>query len=258
MNSEGKWTSTLAHFYYFTGAIYYLYEWLLVFGLASLVASGTAWWFSAPTLTAVFLVFSLALLVSGISFWRKIVKVELCSHNPGLRVDRMAIAYRLDGDRESSYVREVDVEVLFPADKYQATFYWTGQGKVTTSPLKGAIKVEVIEHTSNAHDICRVYFGDTLPKGKKHNFAYKMHFSDATHPVRPFLGHNVNSPLKELTMKVQLLPNQEIKQYKRQFFINTTANLPLWEQIVPVNNPENRLLEWTIPKPKLYYYRITW
>ena len=256
MSSEGKWVSKLAHLYYITGAAYYLYEWLLALGFIGLITSGALWRLSTPILTANFLIISVVLIISGISFWRKYYAIRMVSHNPMLQINSITIDYRIDNDRESCCTRELDVKALYPVDMYQAVFYWTGQGKVSASPVKNIASVDTV---ANSHDICRVHFKETLPKGKKLNFAFKMKFFDATRPVRPFLGHSIDAPLKKLVLKVQLPSPQTIGEYKRQTFINSNANLPLWEETVSVVNPESRNIEWAVNKPKYgYYYRLSW
>jgi hypothetical protein len=225
-----------------------------------LLATGTFAFLEAPILTAVALVFSLFALVLGISFWRKLAKARLCSQNPALRIDRIEVDYRLLTERSSDYVRKVKAKVLFPVECYQAQFHWTGHGKVSSFPVKGATHVEVVLQPRSVYDICRVHFGETFPRRKEHEFIYRQEFSEATEPVRPFLGHTMDSPLcSELVLRVHLLPDQEVKKFKRQFFVDAFSNLHLWEEEVIVDNPRNRDLEYVIAKPKYhYYYRIVW
>jgi hypothetical protein len=258
--AHGKWTGWLARSYYTSGLLYYGYKWFLALGGLGLLTSGTFFFFfQAPILTAVSLVLSLFALLLGMSFWRKIAKVRLASLNPGLRIERIIVDYRLLGERASDYVREVQAVAVFPTEYYQARFNWSGHGKVSPSAVDGATHVEVSQHPGSVYDICRVHFGESLGKSAKRKFVYRLQLSDGTQPVRPFLGHTVDSPIsKELVLRVHLMPNQEIKHYKRQFFISATSNLHLWEEEVPVN-PQNRLLEWSIPKTMHhYYYRLSW
>lgn len=156
MKAHGKWSGFLARFYYATGSIYYAYHWFIALGGLSMLASGTFVYFKAPVLTAIFLVLALFALVLGISFWRKIAKVRLCSLNPGLRIKRLAVDYRLLTETSADYVREVTAKVLFPVDNYQARFNWTGHGKVDGSALKGAKSVEITEHLGSIYNVCRV------------------------------------------------------------------------------------------------------
>lgn len=103
------------------------------------------------------------------------------------------------------------------------------------------------------------FFDETLPKGQEHDFIYRLRLHDGTNLARPFLGHTVDSPVEELVLRVNLMPSQEVKMYKRQFFISAASNLALWEEEVLVDNPQNRQLEWVIPDAKHhFYYRLSW
>lgn len=257
--AHGKWTSWLSRFYYISGSIYYGYHWFLILGGVSVVASGILGYLKEwPVWSGILLVLGLAGITAGISFWRRLAKFRLQSHNPGLNLKKVVIDYSFKDATNCDYTRGVIADVIFPTEYYEARFHWSGQGAAHGKALKGAVKVEIYDHQSSVDNVCRVHFGDTLPKGTTHHFIYQLELRNAPKPIRPFLGHTVDAAMDELVLRVYLLPNHGIKQYKRQFFISCDSNLHLWEDVIPIENPGNNLLDWTIPKPGNYYYRISW
>lgn len=256
---HGAWTSSLALFYYISGSLYYGFHWFLIFGGASFLASGILAYFKkAPFLIPVLCLFGLAGAICGISFARKLAKLRLRSHNPALEIKEITVDYIVRDDRNCEYSRVVTVRARFPVEYYQALFNWTGQGGVTPVALKGVKDVDVFDHSKGVDNVCQVHFGDTLPKGREHTFAYRLILENAQQPVRSFLGHTVDSPTKGLALKVHLPATHQVRQYKRQIFISSKDNLHLWEETVFLQDPQDKVLEWVVPHVMNYYYRISW
>jgi hypothetical protein len=259
MKAHGKWTGFVARFYYATGSIYYAYHWFLILGGVGLLASGVMGYLRIPIFTAVSLTSALFLIALGIAFARRIAKVRLSSHNPALKILSIKIDYRLTSVASSEYVREIQAQVLFPVESYESQFHWTGQGHTVGNAIKGVTSVDILDHSGSSDDICRVHFGEVLPAGKLYDFIYGISCSDASRPVRPFMGHTVDSPLKELSLCVRLLPDHQVRSYKRQIFLNSKSNLHLWEEIVTIENPNCNELNWVVPHPQHnLYYRLSW
>jgi hypothetical protein len=258
MKDHGKWSSNLSLLYYITGFVYHLYQWFLILGGVSFIAGGISSYFKEPILTGLFVSLGLAGCVLGLSFGRRLVKLRHQSHNPAIHLQKTVINYDFIDPTSVDFLEDVTAKIVFPVEYYEIKFNWSGLGKVTGEPVKNVLSVEVSDHQTSVDNICRVHFSETLPTKQIHHFIYKLHFSNATKPIRHFLGRTVYATMAELTLRVKLLPNHGFTQYKRQFFISCDSNLHLWEQIVSIDNPQEQLLEWTIPNPQNYYYRISW
>jgi hypothetical protein len=97
-----------------------------------------------------------------------------------------------------------------------------------------------------------------MPKSKTEEFWYRLRLNDAHNRARPFLGYTVDSPIKELVLRVGFPAGSAARVYKRQRFVNASSEIPVFEQEMIRPDGEN-WIEWTIPQPRFgYFYQLTW
>jgi len=259
MKATGTWTSRLLFVYYVVSATYYVYYLAFVAGGISLIFSAVGFVHLQPSASSWSgLAVSTILFVTGLASWRKNVKARLFGLNPCLHIHEVEIDYTMIDERNCDYNRAVAVKAAYPVDHYKAHFHWSAQGNATGVPIEGVSKIEINTVDASFFDECFVKFDRKLNIGDKHHFKYGLTLRGGHQAVRPFLGHNVDVPLRRLRLKVSFPANFRLKCYRKQFFVNRSSELPLWEEITDCNNNIQSQAEWEIRPQKGYYYRIWW
>lgn len=252
--SQGHWLNWFARAYYVTGLFYYLYKWIFLLGVLGLI--GTL--FSrTPVVASVIATLSVAAILIGISFWRRSVRIQFSSLNPALRIHAITLDYTCISDTEYEYVRTVEARAIYPIDHYSAKFKWSSEGVVSAAPLSGVKKVEIIDPPADLFNMCRVMFDRPLSKSSSHTFSYKLTLTKAQSPVKKYLGHRVEAPGNRIQIKIKF--NNPVGEYRRQIFMNPASEIPMWEEVVVVNDGWRKEISWDIPKAMYgYYYRMSW
>lgn len=256
---HGKWLSWVARVYYLLGTAYYSYHLLFLLGITGVTTAILLRVKSGPIVASVITTVSVFSLLVAVSFWRKVVRLQFMSPNPSLHIKRIIVDYHYMDPLNCDYVRTVEAVALYPTDRYCAKFKWSSDGQVTGEALAGAKKVDVSEQSTSMFNMCRVEFERMLTKNQTLTFSYRLKLRDARKPVKRFLGHVVDLPTKMLTLTVKLPQNEEVKEYRKQLFISTESEIPLWEETQIVAEPWKKEIGWEIPKAKQgCVYRISW
>lgn len=207
--------------------------------------------------TAFVTVLSLCALVTGFVFWRKTLTFRFHSQNPNIRVDKMEIEYTILDRNKCDYVRTVEFKALVPVDQYVTRFHWTGDGKVSPVLLSGAQSVVVEDHPKGAEPVCIIKLGKMLNAGDSHRISYKLQFRDATKPVKPYLGFDTDTHIKELVQCVRFNDPAPTK-FKNQIFASRLSEIVLQEWEFDVDADWKKEARWSLRAIPRNYYRVAW
>lgn len=254
--SHPRWVNWTARVYYVIGCAYYVYHWLITLGLTGLAAVGVL--NMGPVISSTVTTVSIITIIAGISFWRRMVRIQFTSLNSGLHITEMTIDYEYKNPTECHYMRSLKVRALRPVDRYRSKFKWSSEGDITEDVVRGAKKVTTSDHSTSAFSICQVDFARPLVTNESLEFTYILHLRCAKRTVKQYLGHTVDAPIDKLIMKVRLGEGCIGTAFRKQLFINSTGECPLKEDIVEITQYE-RDVEWHIPNAQAgYYYQISW
>jgi hypothetical protein len=258
-NQNMRWVNWTARAYYVVGTIYYVYHWVLIVGAAGLTTAAVlSWRHAPPVVSSAITTVSIVAIMAGISFWRRIVRIQLASQNPGLRVKGMKVDYHYRSPTECDCFRTLRVKALHSVDHYRARFKWSSEGTLRVEVMRGAKNAELSDHSVSLFNMCQINFERPLTKNEEAEFSYKLSLQNADKPIKLYLGHTVDAPIRELRLKVRLPANYAGKQFRKQMFMNPAAETPLKEEMVPISQAEHEI-EWYIPNAQAgYYYCIRW
>lgn len=219
------WVNWSARAYYVIGLLYYVHGWLIVFGFGGLLVGAPFLALSGSPILANVLAggvttASIAAILAGVSFWRRSVRIRLASVNPALAVHEMQITYTYETETDCEYVRSVKIKALSPTSHYRAKFRWSSHGNLSEEIIEGASRIEVSDQSTSLSNLCTITFARALTKPETLKLAYRMRLTQATQPVKRFLGHTTDAPIKHLTLKVRLGQRIQAKAFVKHIFLS--------------------------------------
>lgn len=263
--SRSRWDTLASRITYYLGALFYLYQWFLLLGIAGTISSVVPQiraLLSDNSATYGFLL-SVGVSVWGVMLWLKADSQRHRGYNPGLEILQVEDIYASKDNYSYTYTKKVTARALqHGVNSYTFKFQWTGTGTI-------AARVGDTHHTIQLLDerlgfLSRettVYFERPLRRREMIALTFHLDLTDTGHTARPFLQGTVFDPIKgKIIFRVQFLrsSNSKPSKYKRAIFVSAVTNIPVWEEEVNLP-PESYEASWEVRKPRpSYAYRITW
>lgn len=257
---HGRWVNVAARVYYVFGALYYLYHWLIIFGAGGLLVALFSHSASRNQIAFYALSPSLTALIWGLVIWSKRKTVEIQSQNPALYEMELHSTYILHGGGRYHYDRSLKVKARYDGvDHYTAKFTWSGgHGVQPNVHAQGPHTVTVMRAERDYQSVARINFQRPLRKGEVLDFMYSLELNDPQGQAKPFLAHTVYHRTDKVWLTIRFDTPPAIRFFTRQIFLSTSADIPMFEEVVNVP-PNATTLEWQIARPRIgYRYKIIW
>lgn len=256
---HNRWVTVGAHLYYWMGAAYYAYHWLIIAGGLGILAtalgtyflSWTGLWWAVGALSVVTL--GAGLLVYFYN-WR----ARYRNINAGLKIMVSHSVYTIMASGHYQYWRELTVVAATDGvDHFTHLFNWTGQGNILPSAPNG-FHPELSDDPLSAKRRLRIYFDRPRRKGERFVVQYQMDMTDTGARARPFLRTTMHEKARRIVSEVRFEGTDCPERYTRSIFMSDVAEIPVHEEVITVNRGETSLA-WEVKKPRLdYSYRISW
>lgn len=258
---HGKWETVAARVYYVVGLSYYVYHWLLLGGAGGLAVGIFTHAIHRNYITFAIAPVSISLLIWGVVLWSKKKATEFLSHNPGLHEKLSDSTYTILENNRYRFNRKLIVQARHGGvDHYKGKFRWSGGGTVEAVLASSAPHhVTLSRQPHDIHMICRIDFERPLLKGEVLEFNYALEMEDLHHTAEQFVSHSIYYRTDRLVSRVRLEPPPPLLRfYRRQILASPTADMPIFEEQVNLQDGREEL-NWEVKNPRIgYRYKIVW
>jgi hypothetical protein len=258
---HGKWVTVAARVYYVIGLTYYAYHWLVIIGAGGVVLGLFTHAINRNYITFAVAPVSISLIIWGLALWSKKRATEFLSHNPGLHEKLSDSTYTILRDNRYRFSKKLVVYARQGGvDHYKGKFIWSGGGPMVALPnVSAPHHVTLTRQANDFHSVCRVDFERPLRKGEELEFTVAIELEDRNHTAKPFHAHTIYYRTDRLIIRVQLEnPPPDLRFYRRQLLASSTADMPIYEERVNIQNPQEELF-WEVKNPRIgYRYRVIW
>jgi hypothetical protein len=259
---QGKWFGLTSRFYYASGALYYLYRWVIITGAFGILTSTIPAYYKQYWLLFIIIQPAIAVFIWGTVLWIRTGKYQLQGNNPNLKDLLVERTYTVLGDRKYEYYRKVITQALETgADHYTIKFWWSGKGKTECRVSNPHQKIQLSKQPHGNFTVCRVTFERPLKKGETEEINFHINFLDEKGKPRSFLLHDTHDKIRKLVLKVRVPINDPTQAHTKQCFMSPVSEIPMWEakdqQFVIGSGYKEA--SWEIPRPRFgYRYQICW
>lgn len=258
MKGTNHWANIGVRLYYIIGFFYYVYQWFIIAGgiaflasLAGAYAFGAYFWW-------VFAAFvSLVLFAVGIAIWFSNWRKRYKGVNPGLKILSSHSVYKVLGDHNYEYHRELEVLAsMHGVEHFTHAFRWTGDGEL--SVFANGNRAELTDDPKSLNKRLRVYFDRPRARGDRFKISYSLRMTDHGGDARRCLRTTIHEKVRTLTMEVSFRQEDCPATLKKGIYMSDISEIPVYEEEYSVGRGNNSI-SWTIRKPRFdYNYCISW
>lgn len=262
-NTKGKsWYSWAARIHHMLGAIYYTYKVALTMSGVGVLYSIIEFYHTQPQISLIGYIVSLpslGLFVWCVYVWLESNRKQLASYNPGLVHREVENTYTIKNKKSYVYAKQVTVKPLYTGiNLYKHKFWWPKDGEIISKPDNPKDKIDVYPDHRSPKTVCDVKLGKPLNRKEYTVIAYKLFFAYVKEPPPPYFYHISCVPIEKLIMRVIFPEHLNITAYRRQVFLNISADVPMWEEAVSLGlDAKEAIFEVIRPIPDLCY-KISW
>lgn len=258
---HGKWVTFAARVYYVIGLTYYLYHWLLIAGAGGLAIGVVTHAINRNHITFGLAPLSVSLLLWGIALLARKRALEFQSHNPGLQEKLSDSTYTVRADNSYYFSRRLIVQAKHDGvDHYVGKFRWSGGRHITAVPAASyPHRVTLSPQPHDIHMICRIDFERPLRKKEVLEFSYALEMRDIEGTAEQFISNSIYYRSEKVITRVRLdTPPPNLRYYRRQILASNTADMPIYEERVNLQDGNEELF-WEVKNPRIgYRYKIIW
>jgi hypothetical protein len=259
-HGNSNWDSILARIYYMLGAAYYFVHWIGLLGIASLITSLIS--ILTQRVAVAVVLFAIGAILVGAAAGLAIIspRRRLRGANPRLRIHSIEEIYTIIRNNRFDSTRELKVQALGDGiDSYIDKFIWSGSGNIIPRIDRPAgAQANVEDEPLGYRKILRVRFPRPLRRNETMVLRYTLELEDTAQSARPFLGVGMTEwKVGTLTLRVIWKANIPA-EYKRQMFLSNTSDIPVFEEVIPLNRTCREAI-WVIQRPRAHWeFRIVW
>ena len=248
-----RWHSYPAAIHHGLGLAYYVYEWLVLFGLISGLAAFIAR--NSPTHLVILTVLSTILIAGGALAGITLSVKRLHFVNPNLSIESLVDTYSVHENGLYLFEKKITVKASNQGvDSFRNRFKWTGTGGMELLLEPSSVGTITTELRDDVWDMLKITFKQSLMRRQQISFTIRFTLHDKDRTAKPVFRKFVDDYYPHgFTMRV-LLPRQPKRVFKELY---AGARVPIPSERKEMKRRQD--LTWLVRRPRIgRRYDIVW